>query len=967
MSKIWNGRSVLSLRKKFAVQSLAITLVLSSIWLGGLLFLKASQTENYDLDALPDTLNLPEMAPYLASSSVMAGSASGDHFGFSVSYAGDFNNDSIDDVIVGAPYAHNNSTVDVGKAYIFFGGSGGDGNPTTPDVTIIGEVSYANFGHSVAGGGDFDNDSIDDVVVGAPDYDETNPSVYGCGRAYIFLGSNNPPSTLYAVAADFTAQGQGTHDWLGWSVSFAGDFDNNNSDDIIVGAPGWDPNHNYNDRVGRAYLLLSPGTAPLIDVNFSEDITLTFDRDMWFGRSVSYAGNVDDDATGYDDVIIGAPSREIAAVTDGGRAYIFYGEQNPTNKTVLHPSVTTIDGEAHLDDFGYSVSFAGDVDGDGDNDDVIVGAPGYDRGADFSAGRAYIFNGSIPQGSRRLAIFAWVIMTGESSGAHLGNAVSNAGNYNKDNYDDVIVGAYLEDTIGPGGTDAGKAHIFYGGSSMDNKVDVTMVGDTSSTNRYKFAHALSYAGDYDNDTYDDVIVGAPYSESQKGYAHVYNFHDYVSATGMWTYLGGERMGWSVSNAGNFSNDGTGYDDFIVGAPYWNNPATQALHIGQAYIFYGGSSPDGFADVTLTGQGTGDQFGFSVSYAGDFNNDGVDDVIVGAPYADNITNDYVGKAYIFLGGSGGDGNPATADVTIIGEDSSANFGHSVGGGGDFNNDDVDDVIVGAPDYLELPNLYYGKAYIFYGSSSPPSTLYAAAADLDATGDQTFAYLGQSVDFAGDVNNDGEDDVIVGAYGYDIRMSSDVGRAYIYHGGTSPNMVADVVLTGEYAGNKFGYSVSDAGNVNNDNYDDVVVGAPGYNNTNKGRAYIFLGSSSMNNTTADNADVIMTGEANGDQFGFSVSRAGDIENDGNDDVVVGAPNNTAGGTDAGRVYIYHGSSSMNVREDVVMTGRVVGFTGERFGFAVADAGDINNDNYDDVLTGAPCRDSEGGRANVWGDPS
>ena len=100
-------------------------------------------------------------------------------------------------------------------------------------------------------------------------------------------------------------------------------------------------------------------------------------------------------------------------------------------------------------------------------------------------------------------------------------------------------------------------------------------------------------------------------------------------------------------------------------------------------------------------------------------------------------------------------------------------------------------------------------------------------------------------------------------------------------------------------------------------------------------------------------------------------GDVDNDGYDDVVVGAPHNDVGGTSAGRIYIYYGGSNMDVREEIILTGTVVAATGDQLGFAVANAGDVNNDNFDDVVTGCPySRDvtySERGRAKVWGDPS
>ena len=130
------------------------------------------------------------------------------------------------------------------------------------------------------------------------------------------------------------------------------------------------------------------------------------------------------------------------------------------------------------------------------------------------------------------------------------------------------------------------------------------------------------------------------------------------------------------------------------------------------------------------------------------------------------------------------------------------------------------------------------------------------------------FGYSVSSAGDVNGDEYDDVIIGAYGY----NSFTGRAYIYYGGLNMNTVADVILTGAAVNNFFGYSVSSAGDVNGDGYSDVLVGGYGYSSF-TGRAYIYYGGASMNNSV----DVTLTGEAISNVFGISVSSAGDVNGD------------------------------------------------------------------------------------------
>ncbi|MEE9432442.1 MAG: integrin alpha, partial [Melioribacteraceae bacterium] len=189
------------------------------------------------------------------------------------------------------------------------------------------------------------------------------------------------------------------------------------------------------------------------------------------------------------------------------------------------------------------------------------------------------------------------------------------------------------------------------------------------------------------------------------------------------------------------------------------------------------------------------------------------------------------------------------------------------------------------------------------------------------------FGTAVSSAGDVNGDGYGDVIVGADG----NNGNTGKAYIFFGGNIINNMPDVTLTGEAFGDRFGYSVSTAGDVNGDGYSDVIVGAY-VNGSFTGKSYLYFGSYTISgNITASNADVTMTGEATSNFFGYSVSSAGDVNGDGYSDVIVGAYGNTI---NTGKSYIYFGGSTMNPTANVTLTGEV---TGDRFGISVSSTGD------------------------------
>jgi hypothetical protein len=283
-----------------------------------------------------------------------------------------------------------------------------------------------------------------------------------------------------------------------------------------------------------------------------------------------------------------------------------------------------------------------------------------------------------------------------------------------------------------------------------------------------------------------------------------------------------------------------------------------------------------------------------------------------------------------------------------------FGCSVASAGDVNGDSYPDVIVGAYQSGSGANPA-GRAYIFFGGPHADDR-----ADIVLNGEAGGDAFGVSVASAGDVNRDGFADVIVGAYQNDAK-GANAGRAYIFFGGPAMDDRPDVVLTGEAAGDAFGYAVAGAGDLNHDGFADLVVGA--YQNDaggiDAGRAYVYFGGPRL----LDRPNVVLTGAAPGDAFGFSVAGAGDVNKDGFDDVVVGAYHNGAGGKDAGRAYVYGGGKEMSSSPIVVFTGDAAG---DAFGYAVAGAGDTNGDGYADVVVGAYGNDAGGsaaGRAYVF----
>ena len=390
----------------------------------------------------------------------------------------------------------------------------------------------------------------------------------------------------------------------------------------------------------------------------------------------------------------------------------------------------------------------------------------------------------------------------------------------------------------------------------------TFTGEAASD---KLGCSVSGAGDVNKDGYADLIVGA--IENDAGGSNAGRAYVYSGQTGgiLWTFTGEaayDRFGYSVSGAGDVNNDG--YADLIVGARENDAGGDKA---GRAYVY---SGQTGGIIWTFTGEAAGDYFGNSVSGAGDVNNDGYADLIVGA-HLNDAGGGGAGRAYVYSGQTGG------IIWTFTGEATGDLFGCSVSGAGDVNKDGYADLIVGA-DNNDAGGNYAGRAYVYSGQTGGIIWTFTG----EAAGDE----FGCSVSGAGDVDNDGYADLIVGADWNDAG-GGEAGRAYVYSGQTGGLLWT---FTGESTDDWFGWSVSGAGDVDDDGYADLIVG--GYLND---RAYVYSGQTGGLVYT-------FTGEDAGDGFGRSVSGAGDVNNDGYAELIVGEEWNDDGGNGAGQAYVY-----------------------------------------------------------------
>ncbi len=719
--------------------------------------------------------------------------------GFSVSHAGDVNGDGFDDVVIGAWQAEIYDQNDVGKAYVIFGGAGAaediDLGALTPEqgFTVTGGLQEGGLGRSVSSAGDVNGDGFDDLILGA--FSASPFDRMRAGESYIIYGKDEGPGDLdlaaLTAAQGFRISGANEQDYSGQAVSAAGDINDDGIDDfsvathtgisyVVYGQLGTagdvdlaslEPSRGFTltgaDKIsaagdingdgisdlilgaagaayaGQAYVIYGkhggPGDLDLQTITAADGFKITGSTyGEGVGISVHTAGDVNGDGLG--DLIVGATGLTVNGNVTGG-AYVVYGKDGGSadiDLATLTPAQGfRIIGVANGDNAGYSVSIAGDVNGDG-IDDLIIGANAADPGDRYNAGESYLVYGK-QGGLSEVDLGALTSEQGfKLSGAiandFSGLSVGGGGDINGDGFDDLIVGALY---AGEGG----QSYVIYGGDFTKSVANLGTEGDDTLTGGSGEAFVGGLGNDVLGDPFsdanafhggggDDMILASMFGDpllvdggsgidtfkadelsidltgNLRGRVQSIEILDLEGlASNMLTLDSSNVAHISGSNGSAFGpntilikGDG-GFDGDIVALadsgwvidgeatdPFgqtgvytrWINGAATALIETDVQVLAIGDID--LADLspaqgfTITGVALNDHAGTAVSTVGDINDDGIDDFIVGASGADPASGIDAGQSYVIYGKAGG-----LSDIDLSTLTASQGFKISGGGG------------------------------------------------------------------------------------------------------------------------------------------------------------------------------------------------------------------------------------------------------------------------------------------------
>ncbi|MFK7957085.1 MAG: integrin alpha [Lysobacterales bacterium] len=448
--------------------------------------------------------------------------------------------------------------------------------------------------------------------------------------------------------------------------------------------------------------------------------------------------------------------------------------------------------------------------------------------------------------------------------------------------------------------------------------------------------AVSGIGDFNGDGIPDVLIGAPgASPGQRiraGISYIVfgrtgvstsevilgdlNGSEGISIPGLNEH---DYAGLSVGSAGDINGDGLA--DIMIAAT--GADPNGLANAGTVYVVFGTNSADvksvdlrtldGVNGFAIHGSSNSDRMGSSVDVVGDFNGDGLDDIVVGAGLADFVGRQNAGASYLIFGSAesfephlGASTIEAGTGVTLIGASANDASGSVVAGAGDVNGDGFDDLLIGSPGFDQPSTVDEGSVFVVFGndSSDPVLDLSSIAGNngFVITGFDVLGPPGRSAGAAGDINADGYSDIILGQRDARIGEKFRAGSARLVYGrpGNFPTIVSSenlhvaggFTIEGAVAAGRLGHAVGPAGDMNSDGYDDVALSA--YRaDSGAGITYVLYGRARAFSGTLPaayldgNTGLSIRSPKPYSGSGYSFDSVGDINGDGSDDLLIGLP--------------------------------------------------------------------------------